>query len=385
MKASIRRRKKPAEAKSRRPQRAYGDSMAHMPSLESLARIMVRADISLEERPLKPSPESLARILIVPDIGPDTSSGLDRKSIASSSRISLWHPLQSLKPLAASISPLMQGLRSVAPAIRVVFRKRLSAVARVALAIVMGTVAYTVYAAGHKVHRTLVPVVVSGTALIRQTPSGAHERWTNTSVTVTLDASLDALDPAAKDAVRSAFGAWVASGIGLPRLVFESSAQSRGAVQDGVNLVRYGPITQPGHEHDLAVTIGYEDATTGEILEADTIFNSDYPLAALLSPSSEKAEADDSSRGCGDRYDLENVATHEAGHFFGLGEDVEDTRATMYFRSLPCQTHKRVLTGPDRALMTTLYAEPVPSPAQGCGGSAAPTPSSTPSAPSSVK
>ncbi len=347
------------------------------PSPESLARIMIRPDISLEERPLKPSPESQARIVIAPDMGPDASNGFDRGSRSPSSRISRWHPVRSLEPLAASISPLVQRLRSVAPAMGVLFRKkRSSPVARVALAILVGTVAYGIFASGHKAHRSVIPVVVSGTALIRQTPSGAHERWGNTSVTVTLDASLDALDPAAKDAVRSAFGTWVASGIALPRLVFESSAKSRGAVQDGVNLVRYGPITLPGHEHDLAVTIGYEDATTGEILEADTIFNSDYPMAALPGPSSEKAE-EDSSRGCDDRYDLENVATHEAGHFFGLGEDAADTRATMYFRSLPCQTHKRVLTDPDRAVMTTLYAEPFAGAAQGCGGTMAPTPSST--------
>jgi hypothetical protein len=348
MKPGFKRRQKQAEAASERRNRVAGEAKARKSSHESLrTRISIRPGQGLPGASLFP------------------------RSAARPSRISHLLSLHSLQPHASSIPPLRR-LPSFAPAIRIFTQKsRSSLVARVGFALAVAAGAYIVHAASHPTHRSVVPVVVSGTARIRETPTGAQERWGNASVTLTLDGSLGALEPAAKDAVRSAFGAWVASGIALPPLTFDSSAERRGAVKDGVNVVLYGPITQPGHEHDLAVTIGYEDTATGEILEADTIFNSAYRFATLAGPSAESPR-EDSPEGCDDRYDLQNVATHEAGHFFGLGEDTEDARATMYFRSLPCQTHKRVLTDSDRAVMKALYAEPFPSAPGGCGGTETP-------------
>jgi hypothetical protein len=69
---------------------------------------------------------------------------------------------------------------------------------------------------------------------------------------------------------------------------------------------------------------------------------------------------------------VQNVMTHEVGHFFGLGEDMEDSSATMYYCTNRCETHKRVLTVADASVMTTLYPEDAPetgeSKAAGCGG-----------------
>jgi len=221
----------------------------------------------------------------------------------------------------------------------------------------------------------VVPVVVSGTAQLRETATGAHERWSNAPVTISLDGSLDELGPTAKDAVRSAFGAWIASGVALPPLTFDSRTDAAGAVRDGVNRIVYGPIWLKGHESDLAVTIGYEETASGEIVEADTIFNSSYPFAVLPSEAAEESANLDEAT-CRARYDLQNVATHEAGHFFGLGEDMEDERTTMFIRSLPCQTHKRALTAPDRAVMNSLYSQPVSAARHGCAV-AAPAPAPT--------
>jgi hypothetical protein len=134
-----------------------------------------------------------------------------------------------------------------------------------------------------------------------------------------------------------------------------------------VNRLLLGPITSAGHEQDLAITISYADTDTGAVIEADTIFNSAYDWTSITSPT---ASGDD-GRACGSRYDLQNVATHEAGHFFGLGEDYQDQATTMYVSSMPCQTTKRTLSTVDVSVISGLYSQPIPNPPQnaaGCGG-----------------
>ena len=61
------------------------------------------------------------------------------------------------------------------------------------------------------------------------------------------------------------------------------------------------------------------------------------------------------------KYDVQDVATHEFGHFYGLGEDMTDTTTTMFITSKPCQTHKRTLTESDVTSMSGLYATAPPS------------------------
>jgi hypothetical protein len=60
---------------------------------------------------------------------------------------------------------------------------------------------------------------------------------------------------------------------------------------------------------------------------------------------------------CDGRYDLESVVAHEVGHFFGLGEDMADAEATMYFRTSRCDLGKRVIGPADAAELAVLYAE----------------------------
>lgn len=291
-------------------------------------------------------------------------------------------PIGSLRPLALSIRPLA----SFAP-IRIVVADESLPLRRVAIprwaivgALVVG-LGFLGYAAAlpraPNAPRTLTPIVMSGTAGLKTTAGGAHERWGSRPVTLTFDASLDDISPNAKEAVKAAFGEWVSSDGSLPPLGFDSSKARGKLAQDGKNLILFGPITIKGHEHDVAVTVSYIDATSGEIVEADTIFNSSYAFgvldqAAMNSRGGEGNDDGNRARACEGKYDLQNVATHEAGHFFGLGEDVEDAKATMYLRSSTCETHKRVLTDPDRTVMASLYAEPSPAPviapasAKGC-------------------
>jgi hypothetical protein len=195
-----------------------------------------------------------------------------------------------------------------------------------------------------------VQSVVSGRAGLRTTSSGADERWSSPAVTITIDPTLAHATPVARDAIMNAFGAWASSGAALPQLTFDSASTPGGATQDGVNRLLLGPITMPGQEDDLAITISYVDTQTGEMVEADTIFNSAYDWTSIGSATVAEGE-------CNNRYDLQNVATHEAGHFFGLGEDYDDQSTTMYVSSKRCQTSKRALSSSDVSVVSGLYAQ----------------------------
>jgi hypothetical protein len=214
--------------------------------------------------------------------------------------------------------------------------------------------------------------VHSGSPGYRQAKSGENQLWHRRAVTLYVDASLEKLDPAAPDAVYRAFGHWLESHPGLPALTFDSGNTSVQPQRDGKSTVSYGPITAAGHERDLAITVTYSNEHTGEIVEADILLNSAHPVGVLRAVesawrrdgsrshergSSSKSWLADEAEDCRDRYDVQNVLTHEAGHFFGLGEDMTELGSTMFQRIDECETHKRVLAATDAQAIGLLYAQ----------------------------
>jgi hypothetical protein len=233
------------------------------------------------------------------------------------------------------------------------------------------------------------PEIVSGRASPRRTKSGAEERWWPGAATVTFDASLDDIDPTAKDAIGKAFGTWLVSDAKLPALTFDSGSRAPvvPTTQDGENRVYFAPITIPNQENALAITLAYSDADTGQIIEADVIVNARYPFGVLSPPASDEGGDDDANGGnddtagsngdvgsttqalagsakspswCRGRYDLQSVMSHEVGHFFGLGEDMTNPDATMFFSTNRCELEKRDLSAPDIQEMSALYAADPP-------------------------
>ena len=193
----------------------------------------------------------------------------------------------------------------------------------------------------------MVPCLARAESAPRETETGLAEKWPSPSVAVVLDPSLDDLGPHARDAVRAAVSTWDLDVPGLPSVVFQDGTSRVGAARDGVSVVSAGPITTPGHEKDLALTTTYAADATGDILEADIVLNTLYAWDSATPAAS-----------CDEVFDVGAVATHEAGHFFGLGEDWSDTAATMYVITEPCDAHKRVLTSPDSDALGVLYATP---------------------------
>lgn len=229
----------------------------------------------------------------------------------------------------------------------------------------------------------LPAVFVNGAPKEKTTDRGKPERWANAPVTVKLDASLAKLGAGASAAVQAGFGAWLETDASLPPLAFDTTSGAKPSLEpDGVNAVMLAPIELSGHKKDLALTISFVDAETGRILESDIVINAKKPLEILgEGASSHHAGSDDDADGfdaheapgCDGTYDLQSVVAHEAGHFFGLGEDHEDPATTMFYKTGKCELHKRDLEPPDRTVMVRLYQQPAPESAAadtggGCGG-----------------
>jgi len=221
--------------------------------------------------------------------------------------------------------------------------------------------------------------IVSGNPALKKGSDGETVRWHSNTSKVYFDASLDNAGKQAREAVQLGFGTWISTGAKLPSLKFDTTKDAKfGQIPNGKSEVMYGPITVAGHENDLALTVTFSDPRTGEVVESDMIFNSRHPFGVLpYASANSKSTSAESSAGCDQKYDLQSVATHEAGHFFGLGEDFDSKPATMYYTTGRCETNKRVLLGSDEATMNSLYVantsqasgdDPGSETAKGCGG-----------------
>jgi Matrixin len=213
---------------------------------------------------------------------------------------------------------------------------------------------------------TLTRDVRSGSPGLKQSTTGKYVHWQKNAVTIYLDESLQRLGPTTNDAIMQAFGQWVASDPNLPNISFDTAKHSAIPKQDGKSIVSLGEITAPGHEHDVANTITYSDTKTGEILEADIVLNAKHAMGVLKARHRSRREGDgdhqppmapSDAAECANRYDAQNVATHEAGHFFGLGEDMVERQATMFLSIGQCETHKRELAPTDVTAVSTLYTD----------------------------
>jgi Matrixin len=76
------------------------------------------------------------------------------------------------------------------------------------------------------------------------------------------------------------------------------------ALGDGLSVL--GFVSDPAEPDVLGSTSWLIDDVTGEIVESDIFFNSTIPWSV-------------SATGEASRFDLESIATHEIGHFWGLG------------------------------------------------------------------
>ena len=138
-------------------------------------------------------------------------------------------------------------------------------------------------------------------------------------------------------AVHSAFEAWNAASANV-QYDFAGYVAEGAQKYDGKNIVYWVYDAWPYDSTLAALTFRYYDTSNGRLLDADTVFNG--------------VKFNWTVGGTG--YDIQNSATHEAGHFGGLGHSL-DPEATMYAKTQAGETKKRTLEADDVAGIEAIY------------------------------
>lgn len=213
---------------------------------------------------------------------------------------------------------------------------------------------------------TLAVPATTAAYTVRKSDAGAPVHWTVDTVEVVLDRSLDRLDDGARGAIARAFGTWNAADDALPGAVtVDGDADEVGYRPGGTNhsTVRFARKGSKLAGGALAVTVLTFDSA-GTILDADVVINGGgsrrFACLGRGAGSEGEGEGDDhddhgEAGGSSGRYDVQNVVTHEVGHFFGLGEEEQLADATMFVSSARGETKKRDLSADDEEGVRSLY------------------------------
>lgn len=222
---------------------------------------------------------------------------------------------------------------------------------------------------------------------LKQTKSGGHVRWHRDSIDVVVDKSFTEL--AGPKLYGHAVDAWRATGANLPSVSTQSGKDRSVGYKnkgDNENVVVYAPAGWDRAKGALAITVLTFEEESGRVLDGDILLNGGGRYFAVFDKD-ESAEGSSAVAidGTGStsgatqtkaaKYDVQSVLTHELGHFFGLGEDYDDAKATMYVSTRFGEIHKRIVTKNEGTVITGLYAagetqasEDAEARSGGCGG-----------------
>jgi hypothetical protein len=148
----------------------------------------------------------------------------------------------------------------------------------------------------------------------------------------------------AKEAIMDSAETWdSATSIDLFVNNVSNTATSYGKY-DGINTIAFGKIS---NSSTIAVTMYWFNRSTRALLEFDMMFNTTYAWDVTDNQST------------GTFMDLQNIATHEFGHTFGLGDLYKDRykELTMYGYADYNQTNKIDLAAGDIAGLQYLYGQ----------------------------
>jgi matrixin len=164
--------------------------------------------------------------------------------------------------------------------------------------------------------------------------------------------------PQLQQAIGRAFASW--DSVPNVRLSSEFGGFTQAVPFQDDNLSVLGFVPRPDLERVLASTSFTLDTVTGDILQSDIFFNSNFPWSVAAS-------------GEPGRYDLESIAVHEIGHLHGLGHsalgestlnaggrNVIASEAIMFpIAFSPGSVNQRALRADDIAGISDLYGTDV--------------------------
>jgi hypothetical protein len=157
------------------------------------------------------------------------------------------------------------------------------------------------------------------------------------------------------DVLNQSFGAWAAV-VPVSAAQGPNTAATVGPYHyDGINCISTNPAVATGNlgTNVLALTYTFffdqpgldpmqrTVSFAGQIMEADMEFSTSFPFTL-------------NSTAVATAIDFQSVATHEAGHFFGM-DHASDVSSTMFWTTGMGYTYQRNLSTDDIAGISTLY------------------------------
>ena len=162
--------------------------------------------------------------------------------------------------------------------------------------------------------------------------------------------------PSPASAIQESFASW--NGVNGTDLNFTygGSTENKTAGKDSENIVFMEDSNWMYGQGVIAITITTFKTDSGRVVDADIALNDvDYDWTTV-NPAD-----DDSLNG---KVDIQNIVTHEIGHFIGLDHSSEEPfeeiasyrNAAMFFSSYPGDIAHRTLNDDDRAAKRFLYS-----------------------------